>query len=119
MQCPNCKETIQDGADVCPHCNYKLSVTVLSQQERDSFHGVTIDDNSHAGHDQYSGYETGGSPKIKQFNFSFGSSNWLGNLVVAAILAEILFFFLPILMFVLLVVGAAAAVFWILRGLMK
>lgn len=119
MQCPNCKETIQDSAEACPHCNYKLSVTVLSQQERDSFHGITIEDNSHAGHEQHRRYETGGSPRIKQFNFSFGSSGWLGNLMVVAILAVALFFFLPLLMFVLLVVGAAVAGFWILRGLLK
>jgi len=117
MQCPNCKEAIQAGADVCPHCDYKLAVTVLSRQERDNFNGVTIDDN--LGREQYSNYKTDGAPRIKRFNIAFGSSNWIGNLVVILILAVTLFFFLPLLMFVLLVVGAAVAGFWILRGLLK
>ena len=120
MQCPNCNEIIQTGADICPHCGYTLAVTVLSRQERDGFDGVTIEgDNLNDSHGQYSSYESGGSPRVKRINLSFGSSGWGRNLMVAAILAVLLIFFLPVLMFILLVVGAAFIGIWLLRMLIK
>lgn len=120
MQCSNCNENIHSEAEVCPHCGHKVAVTVLSQQERDNFNGVTIEEpSSRSGHGQYRGHEAGGSPRIKQFSFSFGSMGLLGNLVVAAILAAMLFFFLPLVIFVVLIVGAAVTCIWLLRRLLK
>ena len=120
MQCPNCNEIIQNGADTCPHCGHTVAVTVLSRQERDGFNGITIEgDNVDARSEQYSSYESVGSPRVKRINLSFGSSGWAGKLMVAAVLAVLLFFFLPILMFILLVVGAAFIGIWLLRVFSK
>lgn len=118
MQCPNCSEFIQSGADSCPHCGHKVAVTVLSKQERDNFNGITIEDNSNNERERYD-YEAGGSPRIKQYSFSFGSLGLFGNLFVVAIIAAILFFFLPILVVTLLIIGVAVTAFWVLRRLLR
>lgn len=120
MQCPKCNEIIQTGIESCPHCGYTFAVTVLSRQERDGFDGITIEgENVDARRGQYSSYESSDSPRVKRINLSFGSSGWVGNLMVAAILAVLLFFFLPVLLFIFLVVGAAFIGIWLLRMFVK
>lgn len=120
MQCPYCNELIQNGADTCPHCGHTLGVTVLSRQERDGFNGITIEgDNVHARHGQESSYESGAAPRVKRINLSFGSYGWAGNLMVAAILAVLLFFFLPVLLLILSVISAVFIGIWLLRMVIK
>ncbi len=120
MQCPNCDAQIQAGAGSCPHCGHEPAVTVLSRQERDNFSGITIEgENSDDSRHQHSGYESGYQPRVKRINVSFGSSGWTGKLLVAVILAVLVFFFLPVLLFILLAVGAVLMGVWLLRMLRR
>ena len=46
MQCPFCKHEVSEGTAECPYCHYQFAVDaeVLSSDERDSFEGVTIEE---------------------------------------------------------------------------
>ena len=120
MHCPNCGAQLHTGAENCPNCGYETGVSVLSRQERDSFNGITIDEASKSGeHRQYSSDETDNGSRIKRISLSFGSTGWMGKLMVAAILALLVFFFLPLVMFILLAVGAVLIVSWLLQMLRR
>lgn len=47
MKCNFCGHDVPPGATECPYCHYQLEVDakVLSRDERDSFDGVTIEEN--------------------------------------------------------------------------
>lgn len=47
MKCSFCGHEVPHGATECPYCHYKLEIDakVLSRDERDSFDGVTIEEN--------------------------------------------------------------------------
>ena len=119
MQCPNCGEKIQTGTDNCPHCGHELSVTVLSRQERDNFDGVTIEGDTGGTRRQYSGYDSGDRGRVRHINVSFGSSGWAGKLMVAAVVAILIFFFLPVFLFILLAVGAVFIGAWLFQMLRR
>lgn len=119
MQCPNCGVQIQGGSDKCQHCGHEQAVTVLSRQERDNFNGITIEDENRESSRQYSSYESGYQPRVKRINLSFDSGGWTGKLIVAAILAILVFFFLPLLLFILVAVGALFMGIWLLRMLRR
>ncbi len=55
MQCPFCKREVAKGATECPYCHYQFTVDaeVLSSDERDSFAGVTVEEDG----------STSGTPK--------------------------------------------------------
>lgn len=46
MQCPFCKHEVNKGIEECPYCHYKFEIDaeVLSSDERDSFDGLTIEE---------------------------------------------------------------------------
>lgn len=119
MQCPNCYGKIQDGTDNCPHCGRESAVTVLSRQERDSFDGITIEGETGDTRRQYHSYDAGNQSRVKHINVSFGSSGWTGKLIVAAVLAILVFFFLPVLLFILLAVGAVFIGAWLFQMLRR
>ncbi|HWR41598.1 zinc ribbon domain-containing protein [Sporomusa sp.] len=120
MECPNCSAQIESGASACPHCGQELAVKVLSRQERDNFNGITIEEkNDNEGRRRYTGYESGNRARVKGINIAFDSSGWTGKLIVAAILALLVFFFLPLLVFILLAVGAVLVTVWLLRMLRR
>jgi len=62
MQCPFCKHEVAKGVTECPYCHYQFDVDaeVLSSDERDSFDGLTIEeDGSTSGNNQNTTYEEG------------------------------------------------------------
>ncbi|HWR07716.1 zinc ribbon domain-containing protein [Sporomusa sp.] len=116
MECPNCSAHIESGASSCPNCGHELAVKVLSRQERDNFDGVTIEEkNDGDSRRRYSSYESSDRARVKGINLVFDSSGWMGKLIVAAIFAVLVFFFLPLLLFILLAVGAVLVTVWLLR----
>lgn len=119
MRCPNCSEPIQAGTEICPHCGQELAVTILSREERDNFKGLTIDGDGGNEERHYSGYQSSGRPQVKRINLSFDSSGWTGKLLVAIILAILVFFFLPLFLFIVVGVSAIVLAVWLLRMLKK
>lgn len=90
MQCPFCKHEVGKGAAECPYCHYQFDVNaeVLSENERDSFEGVTIEeDGSTSGgsttYEEPASYpeqekeQTGGFNGIRVHNFGgYGCLIW-------------------------------------------
>ena len=62
MQCPFCKHEVNNGVQECPYCHYQFDTNaeVLSSDERDSFEGVTIEEDGSTS-DSRTTYEEKGS----------------------------------------------------------
>ena len=134
MKCGFCGREVDKGVLECPYCHYRFEVDaqVLTPDERDTFEGVTIEedgstvDNKNVSGEQGSGYEQGGyrqgqsyeqsqqrhqAPRIKVHTFGCGSSILMTLLILGGILA--LFFFLLPTFIVFAAIGAV--VVFILR----
>ena len=133
MKCGFCGREVAKGALECPYCHYRFEVDaqVLTPDERDTFEGVTIEqdgstvDNKNMTNGQGAGYEQGArgsydqgtysgqqqGPQIKVHHFGCGSSILMTLLILGGILA--LFFFLLPTFIVFAAIGAV--VVFILR----
>ncbi|MGM9583311.1 MAG: hypothetical protein ACI3WU_06310 [Phascolarctobacterium sp.] len=128
MKCGFCGREVDKGALECPYCHYRFEVDaqVLTPDERDTFDGVTIEedgstvDNKNMTNGQGKDYDQGtrGSyggqqqgPKIKVHHFGCGSSILMTLFILGGILA--LFFFLLPTFIVFAAIGAV--VVFILR----
>ena len=121
MKCGFCGREVEKGALECPYCHYRFEVDaqVLTPDERDTFEGVTIEqdgstvDNKnvsqggYGGQGNYSGgqgyqgrYGNGQSgygqqgPQIKVHSFGCGSGILMTLLILGGLLA-LVFFLLP------------------------
>ena len=67
MQCPFCKHEVSEGTAECPYCHYQFAVDaeVLSSDERDSFDGVTIEEDGSTSGGQTTYEEAGSYEAIK------------------------------------------------------
>ena len=72
MQCPFCKHDVSNGTLECPYCHYQFTVDaeVLSSDERDSFDGVTIEEDGSTSTN--TGYSQGGSFEEEERPTHFG-----------------------------------------------
>ena len=134
MKCGFCGREVDKGVLECPYCHdrFEVDAQVLTPHERDTFKGVTIEedgstvDNKNVSGEQGSGYEQGGyrqgqsyeqsqqrqqAPGIKVHTFGCGSSILMTLLILGGILA--LFFFLLPTFIVFAAIGAV--VVFILR----
>lgn len=121
MQCDFCKREVPQGTTECPYCHYRFNIDaqVLSPQERDTFEGVTIEeDGSTVDQSRVersgsadNGYGQQGSsgqqnvpPRVKVHTFGCGSGLLVTLLILGGILA--LFFFLLPTFIVFAAIGA-------------
>ncbi len=115
MKCVFCGREVPEGTQECPYCHYQFTLVpqVLSPNERDSFEGVTIEedgwddgaqeDPSEPEVEEAEPVEEEG-PRIQVHTYGCGSSLLVTLLVVAAVLA--FFFFVMPMFFVFALVGA-------------
>lgn len=136
MKCGFCGRQLNPGVIECPYCHYQLKVDaqVLSADERDTFEGITIDENGNTSSDkrkqEYEYQENGtydddlgrgplgGNPfgNIKVKRFSLGSSLLTTVLIILALLALVLFFLPAFLVF--FAIGAViGGIMYLVRGL--
>jgi hypothetical protein len=119
MICPTCgRETGPNSAE-CPYCRGGAGeVKVLTPDERESFHGVTIDESpADEGRSQYSHFESGGPRSrvyVRQVNLG-GKTGWLTKLAILAVIGVVGFVILP--MFFLFF--AAAGLAWFILSLLR
>lgn len=117
MKCDFCGREIEDRLSECPYCHYQLKrdTQVLSPDERDTFEGITIEEDGSTRSseafdersDRFKRYEQSQQPqqphfKVRTFNLSSGILMTL--LIIGGILA--LFFFLLPAFLVFAAVGA-------------
>ncbi|MBQ7479905.1 MAG: hypothetical protein IJT01_13580 [Selenomonadaceae bacterium] len=123
MKCYRCGcELNEEG--MCSNCGPERQVRVMSQEEKVSYDGITIEESSNG--------ERGESPRFykksafdgngirfRHIVLDTGSRGWLGwligGLAVAAVLAFVFLVALPIV----LVLAAVAAVVWFLLSLLR
>jgi len=105
MICKKCGFEYVDGLKECPNCqtqNEPLEVKVLTQDERDTFDGITIEDTkseNEKGFRVYEGEEERETPKhngIHIQTFGLGSS-WIWRLIFFVVIIGLIFFVLPML----------------------
>lgn len=74
MQCPFCKHEVAKGVTECPYCHYQFAVDaeVLSSDERDSFDGLTIEEDGSTTSGQNATYEESGSFQEEERPTHFG-----------------------------------------------
>ena len=118
MRCSKCGyERDSDGK--CPHCENTEAVHVMSREEKDAYHGVTIDADS-GREEQAAGKEpfTRKSPRTKIY-VSSQSSNWMIKaglfLLFAALAAFVFFVALP----VVVVAAGIGIVVWFLLNFLR
>ncbi|WP_299449400.1 hypothetical protein [uncultured Phascolarctobacterium sp.] len=114
MKCGFCGREVDKGVVECPYCHYRFEIDaqVLSPNERDTFEGVTIEedgtttdnknvkDNNDRQYREsnysYQGYNRQGKqqPNIKVHSFGCGSSILMTLLILGGVLT-LVFFLLP------------------------
>jgi len=120
QRCPKCAAEMDEGKDYCPKCGNQCSaVQILTPQERELFHGVTIQDEEAQG-GPCSEYE---SAKPRQRVYvrhvqidSTGPSGFFVKLIFLALVLLFIFIFLPM---ALLLVAAGILGWFILRLLKR
>lgn len=115
MRCIHCDFTLTDEATNCPNCGKPVaSVSVLSPQERESFDGVTIDQD---GGERSESNDRQQQQRVYFRHVHMGGNNKLSGLItlliIGLVIAIFLFFAVPMIVF--LMVGAV--VMWILNRL--
>lgn len=114
MKCGFCGREVDKGVVECPYCHYRFEVNaqVLSPNERDTFEGVTIEEDgtttdnknikdnnnrqyeeNNYGNKNYNG-QSSQRPNIKVHSFGCGSSILMTLLILGGILS-LVFFLLP------------------------
>ena len=119
QRCPKCAAEMDEGKD-CPKCgNPCSSVQILSPQEREQFHGVTIQDeevqNSPRSEHEWAGERQRIYVRHVQFD-STGPSGFFVKLIFLALILLFIFIFLPM---ALLLVAAGILGWFILRLLKR
>ncbi len=107
MKCGFCGREVDKGTIECPYCHYRFQVDaqVLTPKERDSFDGVTIDEdmgtnentssvyNEEYNNNAYNKNQTV-PPNLRVHTFGCGSGILMTFLILCGILA-VFFFLLP------------------------
>lgn len=119
MKCGFCGREVDAGTTECPYCHYRFQIDaqVLTPDERDTFEGVTIEEDGSASDNKNIGRETearGGNeqgydgrqapPHVKVHTFGCGSGLLMTLLILGGILA--LFFFLLPTFIIFAAIGA-------------
>jgi len=103
VRCANCGREV--GADDKCSCWQQPEATILNSEEREKFRGITVEsspsprlDDKNSGNNYYE-YRSNNSNQrihIRQMNFGVGQMKWTTKLMIAAIIAIIVFVFLPL-----------------------
>lgn len=118
MHCTVCgQETGSMTESRCKNCRPEPDVQILTPEEREKFHGVTIDSDGGRQDDGQQRHSTGTGQNqgvyIRQVSFGSGGG-LISKIVIAAIIAAIIFFVLPLALFV----AGGLALFWLLYRLL-
>ncbi len=110
MKCDFCGREVEERITECPYCHYQLKkdTQVLSPDERDTFEGITIEEDGSTSSsertDRDDGRQGSPQPQFKVKTVSISSGILMTLLIIGGILA--LFFFLLPAFLVFAAVGA-------------
>jgi hypothetical protein len=97
MSCIHCGAETNPGENICTKCKQYQEVTVLSPDERENFHGLTIEQDPNG--QEYYHRENGESdPRVfvRQFSFNSGKGSLLLKLLLGAGFLAVIILALPI-----------------------
>lgn len=119
MICKKCGFEYIDGLKECPNCqtpNEPAEVKVLTEDERDTFDGITIEESQNESQEQYRNYEQETrqeKPKTSGIYVkSFGVTSFLWQLLILLIIAGVIFIILPAFLMIFL---GIALVYFVIR----
>jgi hypothetical protein len=118
MRCSTCGYELDENGK-CQNCSSEAAkVHVMSQEEKDGYNGVTIEETS-SGRSHFKEEPKSGNRKIYINTFGLGNSNWLVKVslfvLVVAILAFVVFVALPVIL-----VGAAIGIIvWLILSFIR
>ena len=117
MRCDRCGEEVAPQDKECRKCGQSINeVKLLTPEERESFQGVTLEDEG--AEKQYYEYENKGRGHrvyVKQVSFgSRGMGLWT-KLLLAAVFAFLIFVFLPLAIFF----AVALSIVWLIFSLIR
>ncbi len=119
MKCDQCGRELDENGR-CGTCGADSRVRVMSREEKTSYNGITIEEDTGKRTEEgprfyKKGVFDDGGLRIRSFRLGGGNGNWLGlvlgGLLVAAVLAFLLFVALPA---VLVLVAVAVVVYVVL-----
>lgn len=118
MRCSTCGYELDENGK-CRNCeNETAKVHVMSKEEKETYNGVTIEEPSFR-REHFEGSAKNDSRKIYVNTFGLGNSSWLVKIsifiLVAAILAFVVFVALP----VILVGAAIGIVVWLVLSFVR
>lgn len=118
MRCTDCGREMEPQEQECAHCGRaRGEVQVLSRQDRDSFQGVTLE-NEPAEQRSYE-YESRGPNHrvyVRQVTFGPGRMGFWTKLLLGAIFLILIFVFLPLALFFITAVSLIWLLFRLIRG---
>jgi len=113
MRCAKCNYDLDEHGK-CPHCEAAVNVHVMSSEEREAYHGVTIEDAAAEEPKARSSYrQQNPYGKIYMKNIGLGSSSWLVKLSIFLVLAAIAVFVLFVALPVALIAGGIGIIIWL------
>lgn len=97
MKCGFCGREIDMSVLECPYCHYQIQkeAQVLTPDERDTFEGITIEEDGSTDQEVYGGNrQERVPPNFKVRTFSFGNGI-LSTLLIIGVILAFCFFLLP------------------------
>ena len=118
MRCASCGKVL--GPD--ERCDCRVApeeVTVLPPEERENFHGITVEsrtENQSVGsYYEYRDSGTNHGIHIRRMSFGSGRMKWTTKLLLAGVFAIVVFVFLPLA----ILFAVAASLVWLLLRFMR
>ena len=123
MRCPKCGAEMEPDSSICSRCATEtVEVKVLRPDERDDFHGLTIQQGGEAEHTTEFREETPGNYEYRSEGpghrvyvrqVSFGSHmGFLTKLLIVAVILFLVFVALPI---ALIVLAVSSLIWWLVK----
>lgn len=125
MRCPKCGMEWDGNGSECSRCAAaEPEITILSPDERDDFHGLTIQQGNERepasdypqwpadGNQEYHSEGPGHRVYVRQVSFGSNSMGILTKLVLAAIVLFLLFVALPLALLIMLI---SSILWWLFR----
>jgi hypothetical protein len=107
MRCPHCgaePDSLTGKCD-CREAEAEAEVKILTPEEREGFHGVTIDDRPAERNNHEYSNSSGQRIYVRQVTFGSGGGGLWTKLVMLAVFAAFIFVFLPVLLFFVAAAG--------------
>lgn len=118
MRCVHCGFDIVDGAANCSNCGNAVSqVSVLSPRERESFDGVTIEQDGGERSERQEQQEYSQRQRVYVRQINLGGGNKLSGLVSLAIIGLLIVAFLLFAVPLAMLLLTGAVVIWIINRL--